>query len=155
MDSSADTLELLRHYLEYRGFEVETCNLARLRSEGADVAEAIAQARPDVVVFDIALPYEENWALCSSLRQDPRVCMPFVLTTTNRVAVERLTGARGVIEILGKPYDLEQFAQAVRSAVRASDGTPPEGGARGDTRRGVDRRSGERRREDRRRDPST
>src|SRR5262249_48369744 len=89
-------------------------------SEGADVADAIARAHPDVVVFDIALPYEANWELCASLRKDPRVGVPFVLTTTNRAAVERLTSAREVVEILGKPYDLDQFAQAVRACGAAA-----------------------------------
>jgi DNA-binding response OmpR family regulator len=121
LNSSADTLDLLRHYLEVNGFEVETCNLARLRQEGADVAEAVVYANPDVVVFDVALPYETNWEICSALRRDPRVTMPFVITTTNRAAVERLTDdASGVIEILGKPYDLGDLAEAVRNAVRRS-----------------------------------
>lgn len=151
MDSSADTLDLLRQYLEFNGFEVETCNLARLRNEGADVAAAIAEAHPDVVVFDIALPYEMNWELCAALRGDPRIGVPFVLTTTNRAAVERLTGAREVIEILGKPYDLEQFARAVRAAVTAREN--PASGAAHDDRRGADRRTGDRRHTDRRRDP--
>jgi CheY-like chemotaxis protein len=154
MDSSADTLELLRQYLEFHGFEVETCNLARLRHEDADVAEAIVRARPDVVVFDIALPYETNWAMCSSLRRDPRVTVPFVLTTTNRAVVERLTGARDVIEILGKPYDLEQFAQAVVAAVRNGQEPSAAGGSRDEARGGADRRVGDRRRNNRRRGSS-
>jgi DNA-binding response OmpR family regulator len=154
MDSSADTLDLLRQYLEFRGFEVETCNLARLRNDGVDVAETIVRARPDVVIFDIALPYEVNWEFCSTLRQDPRVHIPFVLTTTNRTAVERLTGARDVIEILGKPYDLEQFARAVHAAVRGGrDAAPPDGTGSAAVRGDGDRRTGDRRREERRRRP--
>jgi CheY-like chemotaxis protein len=147
MDSSTDTLDLLRHYLEYHGFEVETCNLARLRNEGADIAEAIVSARPDVIVFDIALPYEENWATCAALQQDPRISAPFVLTTTNRAAVERLTAARSVVEIFGKPYDLAQFVRAVRDAV---DGADSDGSREDNRRSGVDRRAGERRRVHRR-----
>jgi DNA-binding response OmpR family regulator len=120
MDSSPDTLDLLRQYLEAHGFEVETCNLARLEREGADIADVMVDANPDVVVFDVALPYEINWAICSALRRDPRVRVPFVITTTNRAAVERLTGAAGLIEILAKPYDLGQLAEAVRNAARGS-----------------------------------
>jgi CheY-like chemotaxis protein len=147
MDSSADTLDLLRHYLEHHGFDVETCNLARLRSEGKDLVAAVVDARPDVVIFDIALPYEQNWRVCSTLQADPRVTAPFVLTTTNRAAVERLTDARDVVEILGKPYDLDQFARAVRHAVGLPVGDEPHGDH---SRSGVDRRAGDRRHGERR-----
>src|SRR4051812_11717126 len=138
MDSSADTLDLLRHYLEFHGFDVETCNLGRLRREGIDVADTVARVHPDVVVFDIALPYDVNWEMCSALQQDPRIEAPFVLTTTNRSAVERLTGARGVIEILGKPSDLEHIAEAGHAPIagrnQAAGGEPPR---RSETRRGI------------------
>lgn len=148
MDNSVDTLEVLRSFLEFEGFAVETCNTAKLRSEGADLAAAIAAARPDVVVFDIAMPYDVNWQVCETLKRDSRVAAPFVLTTTNRTAVERLTEARDVIEVLGKPYDLGQFARAIRRAVERDQAD----NLLEDRRADADRRAGDRRHAERRHD---
>ena len=41
----------------------------------------------------------------------------FVLTTTNKPALDKLVGATEAIEIIGKPYDLERVVEAVRTAL--------------------------------------
>jgi len=41
----------------------------------------------------------------------------FVLTTTNKPALDQLVGETEAIEIIGKPYDLDQVVAAVRSAL--------------------------------------
>jgi hypothetical protein len=41
----------------------------------------------------------------------------FVLTTTNKPALEKLVGETDALEIIGKPYDLRQVVAAVRTAL--------------------------------------
>ena len=43
---------------------------------------------------------------------------PAMGTTTNKPALDKLVGETEVIEIIGKPYDLQQVVEAVRSALR-------------------------------------
>jgi hypothetical protein len=46
----------------------------------------------------------------------------FVLTTTNKAVLEGITDSAelaDIHELIGKPYDLGQITQAVRSAVEA------------------------------------
>ena len=43
--------------------------------------------------------------------------MTFVVTTTNKNALDELIGPSDVVELLCKPYDLEQIVQAVESAL--------------------------------------
>jgi hypothetical protein len=41
----------------------------------------------------------------------------FIITTTNKPALDRLVGDTEALEIIGKPYDLQRVTDAVRSAL--------------------------------------
>ena len=139
LDNSSDILELLSTDLQCRGCAVTTASVSAIRHGEIDGARLIEAAAPDVVVFDVALPYEANWRVAMDLQADPRVRMPFVLTTTNALAVRRLIGC-DLIELVGKPYDLDTLYNAiVRSVGSEVDIAAP--GPRSPDREG-DRRSG-------------
>jgi CheY-like chemotaxis protein len=143
LDNSSDILELLSTDLQCRGCAVTTASVSAIRHGEIDGARLIEAAAPDVVVFDVALPYEANWRVAMDLQSDPRVRMPFVLTTTNALAVRRLIG-RDLIELVGKPYDLDTLYSAiVRSVGSEVDIAAP--GPRSPVRE-RDRRSGHDRR---------
>src|SRR5690606_19165232 len=94
----------------------------------ADIRDSIVELEafvrvhdPAVIVYDIAPPYEANWALFQHLRSRPVLKdRQFVVTTTNLRQVERLVSpGETVYEIIGKPYDLDLIVRAVKEASRA------------------------------------
>jgi CheY-like chemotaxis protein len=122
INTSRETIELLRALLEEDGFEpvggMDTTVTAFKRGE-RDLREYLTSADPRVIVWDIALPYVENW-------QFFRTCLErgdfdgrgIVLTTTNKYALDELVGPTPVHELLGKPFDdIEDLLKAIRQAV--------------------------------------
>jgi CheY-like chemotaxis protein len=149
LDNSSDILELLSTDLHCRGCVVTTGSVSAIRHGEIDGPRLIEAAAPDVIVFDVALPYEANWQIAIDLQTDPRVRVPFVLTTTNANAVRRLIG-RDLIELVGKPYDLDTLYDVILRSVYPEPATDsaPSHDPSNDRRRGVDRRSAVRRQAD-------
>ena len=116
-NTSEDTIDMLRHLFEHHGFVVVTAFTHDIRDGKTELEALMRQHRPDVVVYDIALPYEENWRLFQNIRTSPCCSdIPFVLTTTNEAQVRKVAGGEPVLEIVGKPYDLDQLVAKVRAA---------------------------------------
>jgi len=120
-NTSPDIIDLLRFVFEHAGFVTICAMTFHLRDGSTSLDEFVTQHQPDVVVYDIAPPYEENRRLLEHMANTPALRdRPMVLTTTNAVHVRKLAGDRQLFEIIGKPYDLEQIVNAVRKAL------PPE-----------------------------
>jgi CheY-like chemotaxis protein len=116
-DTSEDTTDMLRQLFEHRGFVVVTAFTHDIRDGKTELEALMRQHRPDVIVYDVALPYEENWRLFQHIRTSP-CCqdIPFVVTTTNETQVRKVAGDEPVLEIVGKPYDLDQLVAKVTAA---------------------------------------
>ncbi len=121
-NSSDDTVELLRAALEAQGLHTGPGHIGELKKGELDFVAFIEHHRPAVIVYDISLPYDTNWKFLKLVRssQPAQECR-FILTTTNKPALDKLVGETEALEIIGKPYDLERVVPAVRSALdRAS-----------------------------------
>lgn len=116
-NTSEDTIDMLRHFFEHKGFVVVTAFTYALRDGETDLEGLMRQHQPKVIVYDISLPYEENWRLFEHIRSSP-ACkgVPFVITTTNEAQVRKVAGNEPVLEIVGKPYDLDELAKRVTQA---------------------------------------
>ena len=119
MNTSPDTVELLRIVLENEGFVVVSTYTHDLRAAKVDIEVVARQYAPRLIIYDIAPPYDKNW------RQFLTTCaMPalrganFLVTTTNARHVKEVAGEdQEIYEIVGKPYDLNVLVQAVKDAM--------------------------------------
>ena len=121
-----DTIEMLRLVLETAGFRVVDAQARDVRLGVVDLAAFVEQHGVHVILFDVAIPYEENWRAVQACRASPALAStPFVVTTTNQRALESLVGPSDTVEIVGKPYDLRMVVEAVRRAAErgAQSGT--------------------------------
>ena len=112
-----DTIDMLRLVLEDAGFRAVDAQARDVRRGEMDLGEFVQRHGVSVVLYDIAIPYEENWRTVERWRASPALAdVPFVVTTTNQRALENLVGPTGACEIIGKPYDLRVVVAAVQRA---------------------------------------
>ena len=120
LNTSPDTVDLLKDALEKAGFLVVTSFTWKIASGELDLESFLATHQPEVIVYDVAPPYEKNWAFLQHLRERVLRAYRFVLTTPNTAHVERLVGKdEHVYEVVGRADDLGTIVTAVREAVRA------------------------------------
>ena|SRR5687767_12262385 len=122
INTAPDTVDLLKDTLEQAGLLVVTGYTHDIRDGKLDLQAFLAIHHPDVIVYDIAPPYDRNWAFLEHLRSTILGGYRFVITTVNRGYVEALVGRdERVYEVVGKADDLDEIVRAVREAVRARD----------------------------------
>ena len=111
-------MEMLRVAFEHAGFVVVSTFTHLVRDGVVDVEAFIEQHQPQVIVYDIAPPYANNWNLFRRLSQLPALKdRPFVITSTNPVRVRELAQTdQEVSEVVEIPYVITQLIETVRAA---------------------------------------
>lgn len=116
-NTSPDTVEMLRIVLEQAGFVVMGLYTYEARDGKIDIENIFEQHDPDVVIYDIAPPYDKNWREFQHMCTMPALSnRKFVITTTNeRRLREAVTeNVPTMFEIVGKPYDLGLIVEQVK-----------------------------------------
>jgi CheY-like chemotaxis protein len=115
-NASEDTVDLLTTFFGVLGLDAagETWP-ARDPLSIEIVQDFVRRHQPDVIVFDVSFPYDRNWVRFCEFRQADGVRdIPIVLTTTHKRALYDLVGPTEALEIIGKPYDLDELATTVK-----------------------------------------
>ena len=123
-NTSPDTVDMLRLVLQNEGFVVVGAFTYDVRDGQVDIEALVRQHQPDLVIYDVAPPYQKNWIELQHMRTMPVFAgVKFMITTTNAKHVRDIAGeGTELFEIVGKPYDLGKIAdQAKKLTGRASD----------------------------------
>jgi len=122
LNDGQDTITALSEWFQLHGHIPLAMRVTELRSRLANPSEIVEAVKPDVLVFDVGLPYAVNWYYAEILKMSlPN--LPIVVTTANRNALKEMVGAKGVFELTGTPQNLTALLALVyASCGRRSDG---------------------------------
>ena len=117
-NTNPEVLDLVREALQEAGYATVIAHIDDLKRGRIDMIQFVEEHKPDVIVYDVAPPYDTNWTFLRLMRNSKVMQgRAFVVTTTNKRALDDLIGPSDVLELLCKPYDLKQIVQAVNTAL--------------------------------------
>ncbi len=117
-NSSEDIVALLADVLKQEGWRAVT-HVTPTKLGAQPTVEFLTQVRPHVCVYSVSVPYDASWAVFQEVQRAVPSCA-WVVTTTNKRALDDIVGSTNTLEILGKPYDIEQVVQAVSRALEGA-----------------------------------
>jgi len=125
LNTNIDTVEMLRTALDQAGFLVTSAFVDDLARGETELEPMLRMHPPAAVLFDVALPYDRMWGFKEQLQQQPLLRdVPFIVTTTNVRRLQEVVKEAGsdIIEIVGKPYDLQQVVDKLKRATNFDSG---------------------------------
>jgi CheY-like chemotaxis protein len=118
LNDSARVLKMLCDWLQKQGHHCDTALLAEMPQAHEEVGRFILKHRPDVVIYDVGMPYASSWDLLEVIRTAPVLqSQPFVITTPNKQKLESEVGPTAALEIGGREDDLRRVSKAIDAAM--------------------------------------
>ena len=113
IDDDSGLLTLMRLGLERDGFEVITAD------NGKDGLRRAYEARPDVIILDVAMPEMDGWATCQRLRG---ICdTPIIMLSSKSAQPDILKGlSLGADDYLTKPCSFDELKARISTVLRRS-----------------------------------
>jgi len=111
VEDNLDQVELLSFNLRKEGFTIGTAT---------DGIQAIKKARsllPDLILLDVMLPELDGYAVCETLRRDPKTAsIPVIMVTAVSSTLASFAGREaGANEYVTKPFDFKQLLRCINA----------------------------------------
>jgi CheY-like chemotaxis protein len=108
---------MLCDWFTRHGHHCDAVLLSDMPRAHEEVGHFVSAHRPDVVVYDVGMPYESSWDLLEAIRMAPALqSQPLVITTPNKGKLEQAVGQTAALEISGRERDLRRLLKAVDEA---------------------------------------
>ena len=119
-NTNPDLLDIVRLGLEKAGFIAVVGHVHDIRTGALDLAPFIEQHHPKVIVYDLVMPYDRNWAFMKHVRDNPIMLgRQFVITTPNQRAAQAVVGRDEHVHEVVSDDDVDAIIMAVRDALKA------------------------------------
>ena len=120
VDDNRDNIEILRAFLESRGYVV---------AEAPDGKTALArmdEVRPELVLLDVMMPGMDGWQVCRTIKNHPEfgAAVKVVMVTARGGFEDKFEGLRsGADDYVVKPVDFKDLLEKVERNLAARGGT--------------------------------
>ena len=125
-NASDDTVDMVQALLTKAGDAQSLiwCHFADLKKGIVDFGRFIEKHNPEVVIFDISPPYDENWQFFKTMRDSKAMKdRGQILTTTNKNRLDEVLGADSrALEVVGKAKDLKEIDAAIKAETLKAKG---------------------------------
>ena len=110
VDDNHDNVEIIRQYLEARGYPVAVA------FDGDEALSAFETARPTLVLLDVMMPGRDGWEVCRIMKQHPelgRTVRIVMVTALGEWEDKREALQTGADDYVEKPFDLPRLVHTV------------------------------------------
>lgn len=111
VDDNQDNAEIIRHYLEIRGYPV---TVAHTGEEALALYETV---KPAIVLLDVMMPGRDGWDVCRVMKQHPQLgktVRVIMVTALNEMEDKQEALQTGADDYIEKPFDLATLAATVQ-----------------------------------------
>jgi CheY-like chemotaxis protein len=115
VEDDFETRELIAEVLRDDGFAVSTA------ANGAEALATLRTAtseRPDIILLDLMMPIMSGWQFLDERASDQDLArIPVLVLSAD--PTRQLASSRGVVAVVGKPFDLPRLLKLVRAVTKA------------------------------------
>ena len=115
VDDNSDNVEILRAFLESRGFAISEAR------DGRTALARLEEIKPDLVLLDVMMPGMDGWEVCRVIKQHPQLGDTKVVMVTAKGGFEdKFEGLRsGADDYVVKPVDFKDLMDKVERNMAA------------------------------------